>query len=138
MVAGAMSLSTDMGKKTRRTRQKQIIEHEIGRMSKLFTAEELFSRIKGTEKGIGIATVYRALREMSTTGKLHPYICGKKKIFSYSSECHCHFICHRCGRVEHMIPKRIDFIKEMLTKDICHFQIDAYGLCESCREKLGK
>lgn len=122
-------------KATRATRQKKIIESHVHNMKKLFSAEELLAEAKKEDKNIGIATVYRFLKEMSKKEKIHAYECSRRKIYSINASNHCHFECEKCGKIEHFNIKEISFLKNKINGEMCHFQINAYGLCSKCKNK---
>ena len=125
-------------KKIRETKQKQILDLEINKISSFFTAEDLLGRIKKNtkeknRKSIGIATVYRFLKELKKNRKIHSYICARKTIYSRNKSSHCHFICEKCGKVEHIKVDSLDFINKKINGSICHFQIDVQGVCKDCK-----
>ncbi len=119
-------------KRTRKTKQKEIIKEEIQRFDTFFAADELHSRVNKIDSKIGIATVYRYLKENSCDGNLHVYNCKRRKIYSMNDNSHCHFRCTKCGREYHIEVKKIDFLKHGVKGKICHFQLDVYGICENC------
>ncbi|MEK6858747.1 MAG: transcriptional repressor [Nanoarchaeota archaeon] len=119
-------------KPTRETRQKEVLKRELGKINAIFTAEELYKKTADKENKLGIATVYRFLKELRTKGQLHSYICARKIIYSKKQTSHCHFICEKCGKLEHISLEKIDFIKEKIKGKICHFQLDISGICEKC------
>ena len=121
-------------RKSRNTRQKELLNKEIKNLNAFFTAEELFQRIVKKDPKIGIATVYRFLKDLINKRKLHFYTCNRKTIYSCNKESHCHFICEECGKVEHIEIKSIDFIKSKISGEVCHFQIDVFVICEQCRK----
>ncbi len=123
-----------MPKKSRKTRQKEQIEAAAEAFGRFFTADELHERISRDGR-IGIATVYRSLKSLNRRGKLHCYVCGKRRIYSKDKSSHCHFICRKCGRIAHFEPGKIDFISGMDIGQPCHFQLDVHGVCRACLEK---
>ena len=118
---------------SRQTKQKTLIEEEIGRFNSFFTAEELFRAIHQKDKSIGMATIYRSLNVHVHNQKIHNYICNRKTLYSSHSKNHCHFICEKCGKTTHIDIKNIDFLKKNIAGTVCHFQIDVSGVCELCR-----
>jgi Fur family ferric uptake transcriptional regulator len=119
-------------KRTRKTKQKDIIDEEIQEFETFFTADELYSRVNKVHSRIGIATVYRYLRDNSCDGNLHVYNCERRAIYSMNDNSHCHFRCTKCGRKYHIQVRKIDFVKQGVKGKICHFQLDVYGICENC------
>ncbi len=118
--------------KQRATRQKQILEEEIGNYSSFFNAEDLLGRVSKRNPRLGLATIYRYLREQVTAGKLHSYTCNRRMLYSTSKKNHCHFYCEKCGEIKHLQLQRLDFLQQSIGGEICHFQIDVKGICRKC------
>ncbi len=116
----------------RKTKQKELIELELAKFNKFFTAEELFKKIKKKNHKIGIATIYRFLKELRQKKELHSYLCDRRTVYSKEEDNHCHFICQKCKEKIHFEIQNIDFLKKKINGEICHFQIDVYGTCEKC------
>jgi len=127
-----------MVKKSRKTKQKELIESEVKTFTSLFTADELFDKIKKKDNTIGIATVYRLLKDLRKKKELHSYICGRKIIYSREKNNHCHFICQKCDQLTHFNIEKIDFLKSKIKGEICHFQIDVHGICDQCLKHNNK
>ncbi len=121
-----------MPRRTRRTRQKGLIKKEIDCCNSFFTAEELLERIRKTDSKIGLATIYRLLKDMREQRELHSYLCNRKTIYSRDKKSHSHFICQRCNKIIHFDVDSIDFLKKKIQGNICHFQLDVTGVCEEC------
>ena len=100
-----------MVKKSRKTKQKELIESEVKTFTSLFTADELFYKIKKKDNTIGIATVYRLLKDLRKKKELHSYVCERKMIYSREKNNHCHFICQKCDQITHFNIEKIDFQK---------------------------
>jgi len=124
-----------MGKISRETKQKAILKDEIEKQPSYFTCQELFNRIKSKHPEIGIATIYRFLKELRREGKVHSYSCNRNILYSLSNSDHCHFTCENCGKTEHISLEDISPIKNKVKGEICHIQIDIHGLCEKCKKK---
>jgi Fur family ferric uptake transcriptional regulator len=121
-----------MEKKSRKTRQKELITSELSKFPSFFTADQLYEKIKKKDDSIGIATVYRLLKDIRKKKVLHSYICERKMIYSQDKNNHCHFVCQKCGIVTHFNVEKIDFFRSKIKGDVCHFQIDVYGTCDKC------
>ena len=128
-----MLLISIINKQMRKTKQKELIEEEVKKLDSFFTAEELFKRVNQKDKKIGIATVYRFLRNLKKKEKLHCYLCNRKTVYSKEENNHCHFVCQKCGEIKHFDVKSLDFLK--IKESICHFQIDVHGTCKKCLKK---
>lgn len=116
----------------RQTKQKEMIKQEINSFSSFFNAEELYNKVMKMNKSAGIATVYRFLNSLVKNGEIHSYTCDRKTIYSNSKKNHCHFTCEKCGEIEHIDIKKLDFLKKQIKGEVCHFQIDVTGICEKC------
>ncbi len=123
-----------MTRKSRKTRQKEIIESALSDVGAFFTAEDLHSSVIEKDSSIGIATVYRFLKDKSDNAQLHSYRCEGKKIYSIEKRNHAHFICTDCGTTTHFNIGEIGGIKKSVRGEICHLQLDVYGICEMCKK----
>ncbi|MEM3154872.1 MAG: transcriptional repressor [Candidatus Woesearchaeota archaeon] len=121
-----------MGRKSRNTYQKNLIREEISKAKGMFSVGELHNRVLLKDSRIGIATVYRFLREAKDAGGIHSYECEGKAIYSVAKKDHCHFTCKKCGKVAHFDVHSIDFIREKVDGSVSQFQISVEGLCRNC------
>jgi len=115
---------------TRATRQKQMIQQAIESTKDWFSADDIHQAVGNT---IGLATVYRYLSTLRSQEKLHAYTCGGKTVYSRQKKTHCHFTCTHCGDSSHFDLDKVDFLKEKIKGDICHFQLDVSGTCAACK-----
>lgn len=120
-----------MGRKSRNTRQKELISDAIIKSKGFFTVEEL-SKSLG-EDSISIATLYRFLKEAKESGSLHSYECEGKTVYATAKKDHCHFTCKKCGKVIHFNVSSLDFVKKKLDCSVNQFQISVEGICKNCR-----
>jgi Fe2+ or Zn2+ uptake regulation protein len=91
--------------------------------------------IKKKDNTIGIATVYRFLKDLRKKKELHSYVCERRMIYSRDKNNHCHFICQKCETVTHFNIDKIDFLQTKIKGEICHFQIDVHGVCDRCLDQ---
>ncbi|MFA6424666.1 MAG: transcriptional repressor [Phycisphaerae bacterium] len=128
-----------MSKKTRNTRQKEIIEKELSKIDVFFSAENLYNQIRFIDKEIGLATVYRFLNEMRKKGIIYSYLCDRRMVYSRERKGHCHFTCEKTGKVVHFDVDSLDFLKNKIPGSITSFQLEVKGICkDKCRECLAK
>ena len=118
--------------KSRKTKQKERLQIELDKFNTFFTAEDLFGKVKKKDSKIGIATVYRYLKDLRKKRQLHSYICDRKIIYSKQRNNHCHYTCQKCGKIIHFDVDKLDFLKNEINGSICHFQIDIHGICDKC------
>jgi len=125
--------------KERLTRQKEIMEEEIKKLNGFFDAEELLKKSKIRDSKIGIATIYRFLKEQVKRNILHSYVCNRKTIYSVEKKSHCHFICEKTGKIIHFDLDNLNFLGEIRSKipgEINSIQIEIKGVCNKCSGKI--
>lgn len=120
----------------RTTRQKEYLKKELKAKKTFFTAEELYRSINKKDPKIGLATVYRFLKEQTERESLHTYVCNRRTLFSTQEKTHAHFFCEVCKKERHVDLKNVDFLKNELQEDICHIQINITGICKDCKKKI--
>ena len=120
---------------TRETRQKEVIGKEVEKINSFFTSDELHRRLAKKHPNIGIATVYRFLKDSTQKGRLFAYKCDRKTIYSRGKKSHCHFTCEKTGKTVHFDIDNIDFLKKRIPGTITSFQIEVTGVCDECKIK---
>ena len=120
----------------RMTNQKKLLFAELKLCSAFFDAYKFHARVAKKNKGIGLATIYRFLNTLEADGEIHSFSCDNKKIYSHGSKSHAHFKCEKCGSIKHLKIRNVDFLKEFIADEICHFQIELTGMCEPCRMRI--
>lgn len=118
----------------RKTRQKEVLRAELDGIDTFFTAEELHERAMKKDKPIGIATIYRFLKELKKEGRLYSYLCGRRTVYSKENRSHCHFVCEKTGKTIHFEIDSLDFLKDKIPGDIKSFQLEVRGYCKDCRQ----
>ncbi len=115
----------------RNTKQKQLIQNELDKIDSFFNAEELLEKAKKKNNKIGIATVYRFLKEQEQDNHLFSYKCNRKTVYSKKDKSHCHFICEKTGKIIHFKIESLDFLKNKIPGTIKSFQIEVRGICNN-------
>lgn len=124
-----------MGKKSRKTKQKELIYNLVKTLNGFFSAEELFNVVKKKDPQVGIATVYRALKELKEKNQIFSYICNRRALYSNKQISHCHYVCEKTGKITHFDIDSLDFLKKISDKipgTITSFQLEIRGTCEKC------
>ena len=120
---------------SRNTRQKELIEKTISNFTTFFNAQEVLDKVNKKDKKIGIATVYRFLKELKKQNVIYSYQCQNKTIYSNSQKSHCHFHCTKTGKTFHFEIDNLDFLKNKIPGKIQSVQIEINGICEHHIEK---
>ncbi len=119
-----------MSRKSRSTKQKELIRKEINKFKSFFNAEDLFEKVK--KEKISLPTIYRYLKELREQNKIFSYSCDNKLIYSTENKSHCHFVCEETGEIIHFDIDSLDFLKDKIPGKISSFQIEVRGKCEKC------
>ena len=121
-----------MGRNSRATRQKAIIQSCIDTKKGFFSADDLFEDVQKSDPAIGKATVYRYLKEQRKHSNLFSYVCDGRAVYSTKKRSHCHFICEKTGKVIHFDVDSLDFLKDKIPGEIESFQLEVRGVCTKC------
>lgn len=124
-----------MVKKSRKTRQKELIEKLVSKIDVFFSAEDLFKLARKKDSQIGIATIYRFLNDLKHKNKICTYICDRRALYSREKNSHCHYVCERTGKIIHFDIDSLDFLKKIKDKipgTISSFQLEIRGTCQKC------
>jgi Fur family ferric uptake transcriptional regulator len=125
--------------RSRKTRQLDTIEKVMRTAGRPLAIAELHAAAMQETPGLGIATVYRAVRELGEAGKIVSIsYAGQPTRFEWAvARHHSHFICHECKRVfdidapeEVPLPKKRPKGFKFLGDEVIY-----YGYCADCRPK---
>lgn len=124
----------------RLTRQREVVLLALLQSDDHVSAEELYVRIGGREKGVGTATVYRTLRLLVEAGlaESRRFGDGVQRFESAAQDHHDHIICRDCGKVFEFENEEIeDLQKEVAASrgfQIVDHRLELYVTCmkEDC------
>jgi Fur family transcriptional regulator, ferric uptake regulator len=122
-------------KKSRQTRQRELIQELVDKMNVFFSAEDLFRLAKRRDPKIGVATIYRFLTDLKKRNKIHTYTCDRRTLFSKEKISHCHYVCEKTGKITHFDIDSLDFLKQIKDKipgTISSVSLEIRGTCENC------
>lgn len=116
----------------------EVITAERGHLS----AEQVHKAAKKSLPGIGIATVYRALKCLCGCGKVSEFIPadGVARYEPAGARAHHdHLVCTRCGAFIEAVDPEIERLQERLAARhgfaISSHRLEIYGLCARCARK---
>lgn len=119
----------------RDTQQRRTILDVVQQSARPLSPQEILERAQATLPKLGIATVYRAVKQMEEAGDLAPVdLPGEGRRYERAGmKHHHHFSCRDCGRVFdlHGCPGNIDRLVPKGFKLETH-EILLYGLCDRC------
>ena len=118
----------------------QLLENieKYGHMS----VDEIYEEVIKTHPSLSLATVYKnVLLMVENTVLVEVPITGKKSKYELRKEDHIHLVCTECGEVEDKpLMQETDTLLNRLSNSE-HFkltkqQINLYGVCEHCQDKI--
>jgi Fur family ferric uptake transcriptional regulator len=105
------------------------------------SAQEIFDELRSSGRGVGIASVYRALDILSSLKLVQRLEMGEG-VARYEpahagGEHHHHLVCERCGRVQAFEDDDLESALERLAGrhgfDVAAHDVVLRGTCEECR-----
>lgn len=121
----------------RYSKQREAIIQYLAGTDRHPTAEEIYAAVREQYPGIGIATVYRNLNQLSESGEIRKLECGGSDRFDYRTSDHGHFTCTCCGRVYDVFADASELKAEAEQAvgkvDFCELMF--YGVCRACLDK---
>jgi Fur family ferric uptake transcriptional regulator len=122
-------------KNRRKTDQKEAIRRAIAGAERPLTAQEILDAAQGFVPGIGIATVYRNVKKLCSSGWLRTVeLPGEPSRYERAEmEHHHHFQCDDCGRVFD-VPGCTGGVGEIVPDgfQLRTHEILMYGRCGEC------
>ena len=130
-------------KKTRSTKQRQVILEEIKKVHSHPTADEVHALVRKTLPKISLGTIYRNLEFLAGQNQiLRLDWAGSQRRYDGNTAAHFHLRCVQCGQVKDLL---IDYPQEMEKKvaletdyDLLGCRLEFVGLCPGCKTKKQK
>ncbi|MGN0940389.1 MAG: Fur family transcriptional regulator [Selenomonadaceae bacterium] len=129
------------------TQRKTVLQVFIDSPGEHLSAEDVYGILRGKDKDIGLATVYRSMELLAEMGILHKMEfgdgCSRYEIGSMSPDehQHHHLICVQCGKVLEFPDDMLDELEKDVTEKtgfkVVDHQVKFFGYCKECRAKLG-
>ena len=120
----------------RQTRQKEAILSVIRGVGIHMSAEEIYAQVQQKEPGIGLATVYRNLKNLCDQQMIRKVTVDGYSFYDGCSDPHDHFICDVCGEISDIPCFEHGELEGFITKQIpgtVKRRISVYfGICEDC------
>jgi Fur family ferric uptake transcriptional regulator len=136
----AHALSSLAGAGRRSGRARQLVIGLLARQHCCLTANEIFEALRTKERKIGLASVYRALDQLTSlqlVQRLEFPDAARYEPMPASGEHHHHLVCDSCGKVEPFADGRLERALERVGEAV-GFQVDGHdvllrGACAACR-----
>lgn len=120
----------------RNTRQRAAILETLARQAEFRSAQQIHEQMRSDGETVGLATVYRNLQALSSSGRLDVLIAADGEALYRQCEDtghHHHLVCRECGRtVEFLAPKLENAMTAIAEEhgftDLDH-TLEVFGLC---------
>lgn len=123
------------------TSQRRIIlENIMDSKGEHLSAEEIYTKVKEENSGIGLATVYRTLELFDDLGIVHQLNfddnCRRYEL-DHGEHHHHHLICLECGGITEFNDQILQEFEEDIEVEhnfqVTDHRIKFYGYCENCQ-----
>lgn len=119
------------------TRQRSAILAALQRKDGFKTAQDLFHELRGRKGAPGLATVYRTLATLASTGALDTSVRDGEQVFRLCSpRHHHHLVCEACGRVEEVASEQVEsWVRQLARRRgfrVTGHTAEVYGICRAC------
>lgn len=126
-----------MEKRTRYSRQREAILQYLKGTAAHPTAEQIYTDLKGEYPELSLATVYRNLGYLLNHGEIMKInIEGATVRYDYTTDCHYHLVCRKCGGVFDLKLDSLAELDEKVEQDngcrVDSHELTFYGLCSDC------
>lgn len=122
----------------RNTRQREAIGKALQQAEGFRSAQQLHEELRAKGHGVGLVTVYRALRELTESGELDVLHSGGEDLFRLceSSDHHHHLVCRSCGRSVEIASDEVETWARKAARrhrftSVSH-TVELFGLCSTC------
>ena len=128
----------------RKTKQKAAVKHALSEAIGFVSAQQLHLVLKNHGSSIGLATVYRALNELSASGEADSLQSSDGELLyrACGEGHHHHLICRNCGKTVEIEADRVESWADEVAKShgfsSPSHTIDIFGTCSACQKKLAK
>ncbi|MEY2676251.1 MAG: hypothetical protein RL510_271 [Actinomycetota bacterium] len=122
----------------RNTWQKDAVRHALSEAIGFVSAQQLHLVLRNHGSTIGLATVYRALADLASTGEADSLQSQEGELLyrACTTDHHHHLICKNCGKTVEIEASEVEAWAEKVSKqhgfrEPAHM-VEIFGLCEDC------
>ncbi|MCX6460271.1 MAG: transcriptional repressor [Actinobacteria bacterium] len=122
----------------RTTRQRTAVSSALAETGGFLSARDLHDRLAAQGERVGIATVYRTLASLASTGEVDVLLRddGESVYRRCSSAHHHHLVCRECGRTEEVTGPTVEAwataeAERHGFRDVRH-TVEITGICATC------
>lgn len=127
----------DDGKTMRYSAQRRLIYETLQRTKIHPDVDWIYGAVRAEMPEIGIATVYRNLRQLVAAGLVNTLETTENSVhYDADTSEHMHFVCERCGAIKDIfIDSGVTARVEKDGYKVNREKMMLYGICPECNEK---
>lgn len=135
-------------KQERRSEHRELILGCIASMSgRHLSAEQVYEEVRKLHPGIGVATVYRNLKQLEDSGAVtRTSLAGETALYEASSPAklhmHHHLVCVSCGNVEDLDADLLEELERHVEQKrgfkVQDHRLQVFGICSDCDKNISK
>ncbi len=125
----------------KKTYQKELILETFLNTEGHLSVEDVYALVKRRDKRIGIVTVFRTLKSLTSCGIAKEITLGDgltRFEHSYHHPHHHHIVCTECHKTIEFVSPELEGIQQEIVGKYgflpIHHRLQIYGTCEDCRE----
>src|SRR5213594_2037524 len=126
----------------KKTRQKDLILETFLTTEGHLSVEDTYSLVKKKDKKVGIVTVFRTLKTLTSCGIAREIMLGDgltRFEHSYHHPHHHHIVCTECHKAIEFVSPELESIRDQIVRKYhfkpLHHRLQVYGICEDCLEQ---
>lgn len=127
-----------MSTRRKLTRQQSVVADTLGDTEDFTSAQDLHARLRSAGQSVGLATVYRALQQLSEEGDVDVLRTGEGEAVyrRCSTGHHHHLVCRSCGRTVEVEGPTVERWADSVSaehgfRDVRH-TLEIFGTCADC------
>ncbi|MGH7584907.1 MAG: Fur family transcriptional regulator [Gemmatimonadales bacterium] len=124
------------------TRQRELVAEAVFNAPAQVSVEEVRSRLATRGERIGLATIYRAMDTLVTSGLVrgHDFGEGFRRFEPVGPRSgHEHLVCDRCGRVTGFASGPLERLLQLVADEhgfeLAQHRLEVHGTCRDCRRR---
>lgn len=119
----------------RRSKQRDIILNYMQKVRQHLSAEQIYEALKGTEKEVSLATVYRNLGILEEMGEIKKLTLKDGVVYDATSHPHYHFYCKECKKLFDLPMQyhmQTNLMLEGMVGQVDSHELTFKGICKNC------
>ena len=116
------------------SKYKRLITELLNDSCEHMTAEEIFFKLRETQPGVALATVYNNLHALCLERSIRKIsVSGEPDRYDKTSRPHAHLICEKCKKITDIEMKEFtELLEKKIGQSIDFYELNVYYNCKDC------